>query len=521
MTEYSTASTSNQRELFSFPTDEPFSRSEPASTRRQFISPDREKLFFGARTLRSHLVQCGRHEILRLSQSLDALDWTTFEERYAGPGRPPYAPRLMTGLIIYGLLKGITSLRDMETLSQLDLGCMWICAGIQPDHSNIGRFILRHQNTFDGPFFEQVTRMALRATNSGVTDVAGDGTVIQAATSRYHTIKREALDKKLAQSRQAVNRTPDDPDARSTLTRYEKADAALKQREEKREKKGKPIIDLRVSPTEPDATLQPLKNKSFAPSYKPSVLANEARVIVGKAVHSSDEISVIPQMLNEAEEIGKAKISRLMLDGNYCTETVINEALARDIDLLCPEQGCRPTSRERFLKTDFSYDSERDVYICPAGQELTPRTRSKDGSYMQYERRGCQRCPLRNRCFSQKSERRVIRRLAIDDAKDALRQVMLQPQAQKEYSRRKAMVEPVFSFLVGAMNFRRFRRRGIEKVSLEFSLQAAAYNFGRILRALCAVPAIFRLLHHLWSARQMVNVLPFFINPSVAGETMA
>ena len=148
MTKCTFSSESNQGELF----DDKWIESDPIGGsskdtpwRRQFVSPNRDELFLGARRLRGYLEQCGQKDVLRLSDSLDELSFADFEKKYDGPGRPPYAPRLMVGLIMYGLLKGINSLRGLESMSQIDLGCMWICAGIQPDHSNIGRFILRHQ----------------------------------------------------------------------------------------------------------------------------------------------------------------------------------------------------------------------------------------------------------------------------------------------------------------------------------------------------------------------------------------
>ncbi|MDJ0763069.1 MAG: transposase [Myxococcota bacterium] len=186
------ADQTNQGRLFDMLPDCHPSREQPQE-QRQFVWPDRNKLFFGACTLQSYLKDCGQKKVLQLSDSLDDLDWKVFESKYSGPGRPPYAPRLMAGLIMYGLLKGVNALRALEVMSRVDLGCMWICAGIQPDHSNIGRFIIRHQEEFEGPFFEQVARLALEATRSGVADVAGDGTVIQAAASRYRTVKRPVV----------------------------------------------------------------------------------------------------------------------------------------------------------------------------------------------------------------------------------------------------------------------------------------------------------------------------------------
>ena len=234
MAKSSCSSESNQGSLF----DGKWTESDPkrvsAAARRQFVWPNRDELYFGARKLRGYLEQCGQKDVLRMSTALDELSWSDFENKYEGPGRPPYAPRLMAGLIMYGFLKGGNSLRGLESMSQIDLGCMWICAGIQPDHSNIGRFILRHQEEFEGPFFEMVTQLALKVTKSGVEDVAGDGTVTQAAASRYRTVKREALDRKLADAKDASEQDPDDPGKTANRKKYEAADAALSDREAKR-----------------------------------------------------------------------------------------------------------------------------------------------------------------------------------------------------------------------------------------------------------------------------------------------
>lgn len=58
---------------------------------------------------------------------------------------------------------------------------------------------------------------------------------------------------------------------------------------------------------------------------------------------------------------------------------------------------------------------------------------------------------------------------------------MEQPQAQKIFRQRKAMVEPVFSHLRIRQNFNRFKRRGLKRVKLEFALQIMAYNISRAI----------------------------------------
>ena len=69
-----------------------------------------------------------------------------------------------------------------------------------------------------------------------------------------------------------------------------------------------------------------------------------------RSVDPSDEISVVHEMLNQAEAIAEAPVNRLLLDGNYCNATILNEALSRDIDLLCPEHSETPKVRKRQVK---------------------------------------------------------------------------------------------------------------------------------------------------------------------------
>ncbi len=72
----------------------------------------------------------------------------------------------MMGLILYGIMHGITSLRALERLARVDLGCMWVSGGVFPDHAIIGRFINMHSESMTGDFFENLTRAVLKKTNS-------------------------------------------------------------------------------------------------------------------------------------------------------------------------------------------------------------------------------------------------------------------------------------------------------------------------------------------------------------------
>lgn len=90
---------------------------------------------------------------------LEEQDWSAFEAAYKPGGRPPYSPRAMMGLILYGIFQGQNSLRELEYLARVDLGCWWCSGGTMPDHFVIGRFVQQHAVVLSGdPHKESILR---------------------------------------------------------------------------------------------------------------------------------------------------------------------------------------------------------------------------------------------------------------------------------------------------------------------------------------------------------------------------
>ena len=82
------------------------------------------------RSLDQYLRDADMDWILTVRKFLRKLDWQPFVARYDTHGRAAYAPWSMMGIVMYGVLKGIDSLRDLEKLARLDLGCMWLSGAI-------------------------------------------------------------------------------------------------------------------------------------------------------------------------------------------------------------------------------------------------------------------------------------------------------------------------------------------------------------------------------------------------------
>lgn len=465
---------------------------------RRFVTGDPRSIYIGTARLEDYLKQAGQTAPFTVAQLLDEQDWQPFEARYAAVGRAAYAPRLMLGLVLYGVMQGIHSLRELERLARLDLGCMWVTGGIAPDHANIGRFIVQHEESLTADFFESLTRsiLAMRGARSS-SRLAGDGTVIEAACSHYKLLKAEAVKARADAARAAAADNPDSPEAQRRLAASEQGLETLEARQKARQRSGSDADGVAISAREPEAMVQRLKRGSgIAPSYKPSVLANEDRIITAHAVHPSSETKVIANLLDQSARVTGEQAEELLLDAGYFNDEVIAASLARDVSLLCPD-GVGKHGKV-YPKASFHYDAATDTYRCPAGQTLillkrydaTPFKRT----HARYGTKACEKCPLRAECTTSANPRR-IERYPEDNERDALRMVMQQPKAAQIFRQRKAMVEPVFSHLRGQQGLRRFRCTGLRAVKREFALHVMGYNLARAIALARAFLDLFSLAH--------------------------
>lgn len=458
------------------------------SSSRVFVAPDPHELFLSNQRVDAYLKQAGLTAPLKVAELLDGYDWSEFERRYADHGRPPYAPRAMVGLILYGTMQGISSLRGLEKFARADLGCLWISGGIFPDHASIGKFILVHHASFKGDLFAQITASALKATNSNGRCVAGDGTVVEASCSHYGQLHEEAVKANAEVKKKAADKEPKNKQLKAQAELAQKAEQHYEERKKTRITKGSSTKSLVINPVEPDAVVLPLKGKrGQAAAYKPSVLSNGSRVILAHGVDPTNEVSLIPGLIEQSQSASGDKVDTLMLDRGYCCNLVLELAIENDINLLCPGERVKASKKEdkkKFAKHQFKYDELNDVYVCPAGELLKPGPIGEK-KYRMYSTPACKDCTQRAQCTTAKEGRR-IRRLPGDELKEAQSQVMSHRSARKEFSQRQVMVEPVFGYLGGVQLLKRFKRRGLVGVQLEFAIHSSAYNLSRAVAALVA-----------------------------------
>jgi transposase len=129
----------------------------------------------------SDLVESGALDLSAIYASYE-------EER----GFPPYDPRLMVKLVVYGYANGVVSSRKLERATYRDVAVRMLCADQHPDYRSIARFRRRHLPAL-GELFVQALRLCKKGGLVGLGALALDGTKLRANASRHKAMSYERM----------------------------------------------------------------------------------------------------------------------------------------------------------------------------------------------------------------------------------------------------------------------------------------------------------------------------------------
>lgn len=491
----------------------------PAAARKpisddRFLDDDPYHLLIGDRRLDQVLQDNGMRWVVELRQLLASLDYSLLTAKYSTRGRRALHPRTVLGLIVYGLFVKQLALRELEQLSVANIGAWWVCGGRRLDHSTIGKFVQLHEDVLGQEFVTAlaawlVQRLRLRP---GVASI--DGTVVESAASRWHLVQAEAAALAAAEARQAAAAAPDNPAAQHSAAAAEEVARTAEQRCATRARQGKPTTTVVVASSDPDAVVQPRKDKVKRPAYKASTLMHHAGVIIGQYVDPSSEPAAVQPLLDQHHEVFAQLPPTLLIDAGYHHGPLLGDLAEQGIDVLCPsgkamgdDDWDKKGAQGRFAKTQFRYDEQRDVYVCPANELLSYADQGRDGRgrpYRRYRSAACGQCVLRAQCTTGKHGR-SIKRYPGDEYKEAMALVLTHPRARAVYAQRMPIAETVHAELRERFGLRRFHRRGLSAVRAEFGLYCIAFNLKKALReAVVLVVVVSR--HHgarSWAAADL------------------
>ena len=428
------------------------------------------------------------HQVRRIAEVLD-LSWVRAElvPHYSPFGRPSIDPVLMIRMLIVGYVFAIRSERALCREVQVNLAYRWFCGlGIEdkiPDHSVFSR--ARNERFRDHDIFrhvfERVVGACIAAGLVGGEGFAVDASLIQADANKHRSIPGTEWNNEIdpAQARRAVKEylaTLDDPafGAASDVT---------------------PKF---ISPSDSAAQWTgALRNAAFfayADNYLIDVKFGIIMDVEASRAIRQAEVGASQTMIERTEACFGIKPEWLAADTAYGS--------APNLDWLVNTQGIAPhvpvidkSKREdgTFSRDDFSFDKERDIYICPAGKFLTTTRKVVTDDQVLYRarKRDCNVCPLKMRCCPNMPARRIARDVN-EEARDVAR-ALAKTNAYAQSRRDRKKVEMLFAHLKRILRLVRLRLRGPSGAQFEFTLAAIAQNLRRLAK-LSARPPPDKLL---------------------------
>jgi len=194
-------------------------------------------------------------------------------------------------------------------------------------------------------------------------------------------------------------------------------------------------------------------------------------------------------MIERTEERFDIKPRRLAADTAYGSGPNLNW-LVKDKDIAPHIPVIDKSKREdgTFSREDFTFDKERNVYVCPAGKLLTTTGTVIDGETLRYlaSTSDCRDCPLKVQCCP-KAAFRTIPRSIYEEARDVAR-ALAKTKAFEQSRRERKRVEMLFAHLKRILRLARLRLRGPHGAQFEFTLAAIAQNLRRLAKVIARPP---------------------------------
>ena len=427
----------------------------------------------------------------------------------AATGRPGYHPSVLLKLFIYGYLNRVPSSRALEREAGRNVEVMWLTGRLAPDHKTIADF--RRDN---GPAIRKTCAQFVELCRRiGVLKgdcIAIDGSKFKAVNNRDKNFTKGKIASRIAHLEASIDRYLKEM---VRIDRQEAGDARTEkianlaqrsdrirqeiQRLQDMDRALKDATDSQFSLTDPDARSMATsaRGSGFVGYNAQAAADTETHLIVTHDVinagHDREQLSPMAKGAKAALERDEISV---LADKGYFSGSEI---------LACHEEGITTTlprpetsgnrKKDMYVKADFAYEADTDVYRCPAGETPTYRytTEEKGLVVRRYWASVCQTCPVKSRCTTGKERR--ITRWEHEHLVEAMHDRMSRDPALMGL--RRSTVEHPFGTIKTWMGATHFRMRTLKNVRTEMAFHVLAYNLKRMINLigvrglLAAIPA--------------------------------
>jgi transposase len=413
----------------------------------------------------------------------------------ARTGRPGYHPAVLLKLFIYGYLNRIPSSRRLEREAGRNVEVMGLTGKLVPDHKTIADF-RRDNGAGIRKVCAQFVELCRRIGVLKGAVVAVDGSKFKAVNNRDRNFTKGKIASRLAHLEAEVERYLEEAD------RIDRQEAGAARAERAAHLSGrfhrvrheierlmaldKALVDApdgQISLTDPDARAMATRAQhSGHVGYNvQSVVDAETHLIVTHEVtNQGHDRDLLTKMATQAKAVLQREDMHILADKGYFSAQEILACHEAGITATVPRSdtsGAR--AKGHFVKSDFAYEHDADIYRCPAGQALTHRTTTEQqGLQMRrYWTNACKDCDLKSRCTTGQ-ERRVSRweHEHLVEASNARRR---SPSAPMRV--RRSTVEHPFGTIKSWTGPCHFLTRRLSDVRTEMALNVLAHNIKRMI----------------------------------------
>jgi transposase len=468
------------------------------------------------------------------------LDLSVFDVRYNNDetGAAAIHPKILLKVILLAYARGMISSRQIERACQENILFIALSYGYPPDHSTIASFLSSMQSEIQ-TLFSNVLLVCEELGLLDGTHFSLDGVKLSANVSKEWSgtleelkHKRDKLQEKL--QRVMTEHAQADRQPEIELERQKKRERRFQLQverlnrflEEQEPKYGCDGKEIQSNVIDNESVKMPTSH-GVVQGYNAQALVDSKHqvILAAEAFASQDHENLAPMLLAAKKNvvaIGKDETwfqgKQLTADSNYHSFNSLTVCRDEKIDAYIPDiqfrkRDPRFADQERFQDgvharqrpdakpalftvSDFSFDPDKGLYVCPQGKELTCQARNQINRYRTYDiyharKEDCAACPLKARCLSKSTSSRRYLSVPVPTQPpnliDAMKAKIDSEVGKRIYARRLGIVEPVFANICVHKRMHRFTLRTKLKVDVQWRWFALVHNIGKI-QAFGALP---------------------------------
>jgi transposase len=463
---------------------------------------DRKQLTFFPDAIEDYLSE--DNPVRFLDAFVDQLEMRTLGFQHSTikeTGRPPYHPKDLLKLYLYGYLNRIRSSRLLERETQRNLEVFWLLKRLSPDHKTISNFRAENAKALR-EVFKQFVLVCKRLELFGNELIAIDSTKFTASNARDRVKDKEQVNNSITHITESITEyltqldQNDSADEQSGTPRVSKQELQKKivfltQQKERLEEAQTKLEDTgkkHVSLTDPDCRL--MKNEGrIEPAYsmQTAVDAKHSLIVDYELTQDAADNNHLANLASTAKETLGVETLNACADAGYYDSVDLKSCEDNGITTYVPVPKQKVSKKTNVPTPDyhhekFIYNGDSDTYTCPQGHAMhrrgSRRKKSDDRLIYLYRTKSCQTCPMCAVCTTS-TQGRSINRWEHEAVLDRLKQRLAnQPEITKQ---RKAIIEHIFGTIKKIWGYGRLLLRRLMNVDSEIALMNTAYNIRRVL----------------------------------------